>query len=90
MNAKLSDEDAELALDPRDLEELNLLNFFIILLLVTENNHNLILNKFKWFSEQGLPQVDKHETYTSFALKHNYLGWPSRSQKIQFELTQWL
>ena len=38
---------AELSWDLRDLEELDLLNFLIILFIVTENNHNLILNQFK-------------------------------------------
>ena len=57
----------------RDLEKLVLLNPFIILLIVIENNHNLILN------QQG--------TYAPFALKHHYPGSPSRSQEIQFELS---
>ena len=45
--AELSDEDAELSLDLRDLEELPLLNLLIILLIVIENNHNFILNQFR-------------------------------------------
>ena len=45
--AELSDADAELSWDLRDLEELVLLNSFIILLIVTENNHNFVLNQFK-------------------------------------------
>ena len=45
--AKLFDVDAELSLDLRDLEELVLLNPFIILLIVIENNHNLVVNEFK-------------------------------------------
>ena len=45
--AELSDEDAKLSLDLRDLVELDLLNFLIILLIVIENNHNLVLNQFK-------------------------------------------
>ena len=47
MCAELFDEDIELSLDLRDLVELDLLNFLIILLIVIENNHNLILNQFK-------------------------------------------
>ena len=39
--------DVELSLDLRDLEQLALLNSLIILLIVTENNHNLVLNHFK-------------------------------------------
>ena len=57
----------------RDLEKLVLLNPFIILLIVMENNHNLILNQ--------------HGTYAPSVLKHHYLGSPSRSQEIQFELS---
>ena len=45
--AELSDADAELSWDLRDLEELVLLNPFIILLIVIENNHNLVVNEFK-------------------------------------------
>ena len=45
--AELSDEDAKLSWDLRDLEELVLLNPIIILLIVIENNHNFILNQFK-------------------------------------------
>ena len=44
---KLSYEDAELSWDLRDLEELDPLNLFIILLIIIENNRNLILNQFK-------------------------------------------
>ena len=44
---ELSYEDAKLSWDLRDLEELALLNPFIILLIVIENNHNLALNQFK-------------------------------------------
>ena len=47
MCAELFDEDIELSLDLRDLVELDLLNFLIILLIVIENKHNLILNQFK-------------------------------------------
>ena len=47
MCAELSYEDAELSLDLRNLEELALLNLLIILLIVTENNHNFILNQFR-------------------------------------------
>ena len=42
--AELFNADAELSWDLRDLEELFLLNSLIILLIVTENNHNFILN----------------------------------------------
>ena len=45
--AELFDADAELSWDLRDLEELALLNSLVILLIVTENNHNLVLNQFK-------------------------------------------
>ena len=45
--AELFDVDVELSLNLRDLEELVLLNFLIILLIVTENNHNLVFNQFK-------------------------------------------
>ena len=45
--AELSYEDAELSLDLRNLEELALLNLLIILLIVTENNHNFVFNQFK-------------------------------------------
>ena len=45
--AELSDEDAKLSWDLRDLEELVLLNPIIILLIIIENNHNFILNQFK-------------------------------------------
>ena len=31
----------------RDLDELTILNPFIILLIITQNNHNFILNQFK-------------------------------------------
>ena len=44
---ELSYEDAELSWDLRDLEELDPLNLFIILLIIIENNRNLILNQFK-------------------------------------------
>ena len=45
--AELSDAyDARLPI-LKDLNELALLNPFIILLIVIENNHNLTLNKFK-------------------------------------------
>ena len=44
---ELSDEDIKLSYDLRDLEELDLLNFLIILLIVTKNNHNLVINQFK-------------------------------------------
>ena len=42
--AELFNADAELSWDLRDLEELFLLNSLIIWLIVTENNHNFILN----------------------------------------------
>ena len=45
--AELFDADTKLSWDLRDLEELTLLNSLIILLIVTENNHNLVLNQFK-------------------------------------------
>ena len=45
--AELFNADAELSWDLRDLEELLLLNPLIILLIVTENNHNFILNQFR-------------------------------------------
>ena len=44
---ELSYEDVELSWDLRDLEELHLLNPFIILLIAIKNNHNLVLNQFK-------------------------------------------
>ena len=47
MCAELFDETTELSLDLRDLEELALLNFLIILLIVTENNPNFVINQFK-------------------------------------------
>ena len=40
--AKLLDVDVKLSWDLRDLEELVLLNFLIILLIVTKNNHKLL------------------------------------------------
>ena len=45
--AELFDADVELSWDLRNLEELALLNSLIILLIVTENNHNLVFNQFK-------------------------------------------
>ena len=42
LNVEQFDADAELVLDLRDLEELVLLNFLIILLIVTKNNHKLL------------------------------------------------
>ena len=47
LTTPFADDDAELSLDLSDLEELPLLNLLIILLIVTENNHNFILNQFK-------------------------------------------
>ena len=45
--AELFDVDVELSLNLRDLEELVLLNFLIILLIVIENNYNIVLDQFK-------------------------------------------
>ena len=45
--AGLFNANAELSWVLRDLEELFLLNFLIILLIVKENNHNFILNQFR-------------------------------------------
>ena len=45
--AELFNTDAELSWDLRDLEELVLLNSLKILLIVTKNNHNFILNQFR-------------------------------------------
>ena len=78
MCAKLSDEDAKLSLDLRDLVELDLLNFLIILLIVTKSNHNIVINQFKQFPKQWSPQLDQHGTYAPSTLKHHYLGSPSR------------
>ena len=49
MCVELSDEDAKISLDLRVLEELDLLNFLIILLIVTKSNHNIVINQFKQF-----------------------------------------